>query len=132
MKAKTCCFCEGFYLLWHKGNLLCESLYLLWHTGQPALWVTNGWSSVLNPTSILSIPMGIDNDPLVVLKACIIQFIESSHFKYRIYKPREVEHQIKKLVCHRTCFVSLSDVQPSLVHKSHISNGPINKLYMLH
>ena len=32
------------------------------------------------------------------LGACNIQFIESAHFKYGIYKPQEVEHQTKKLV----------------------------------
>ena len=65
-------FCESLYLLFlwklilvgtlHKGNLLCESYYLLWHKGQPALWVTNGCTSVLNPTSILSTPMSVDNE----------------------------------------------------------------------
>ena len=66
-------FCESidlFKFLWklilamvlYKGNLLCESLYLLWYKGQPALWVTYGRTSVLNPTSTLFTPMGVDND----------------------------------------------------------------------
>ena len=41
---------------------------------------------------------------------------------------REVEHSKKKLV--RKRIVSLSDVQPPSVYKSHILNGPINKLYV--
>ena len=44
----------------YKGNLLCESLYLLRYKGQHALLVTNGCTSMLNPTSILSTPMGVD------------------------------------------------------------------------
>ena len=61
--------------------------------------------------------------------ACNIQFIKSAHLKYGIYKPREVEHRKKKLVRKRTRFF-ISDVQPPSVYKSHILNGPINKLYI--
>ena len=64
----------------------------------------------------------------VYQSACNIQFIESAHLKYGNYKPREAEHLKKKLVRKHTR--SLSDVQPPLVYKSHISNGPINKLYI--
>ena len=49
---------------------------------------------------------------------CTIQFIESAHFKYGIYKYREVEHQIRKLV-RKSARVSLCDVQPPEVYKSH-------------
>ena len=59
---------------------------------------------------------------------CNIKFIKSAHLKYEIYKPREVEHPKKKLV--RKPLGSLSDVQPPSVYKSHILNGPINKLYI--
>ena len=64
-------FCESLDLLFlwklilvvalFKVNMLCESLYLLWHKGQPAMRVTNGCTSVLNPTSILSTPTRVDN-----------------------------------------------------------------------
>ena len=36
--------------------------------------------------------------------ACNIQFMESVHLKYGIYKPWEAEHPKKKLVCKRTRF----------------------------
>ena len=42
-------------------KMLCESLYLLWYKGQPALWITNGCTSELNPIAILSTPMSVDN-----------------------------------------------------------------------
>ena len=57
-----------------------------------------------------------------------VKFIKSAHLKYGIYKPREVEHLKKKLA---SALVSLSDVQPPSVYKSHILIGPINKLYLL-
>ena len=41
---------------------------------------------------------------MVYYGACNIQFIELARFKYGIYKPWEVEHQIKKLVPKRTRF----------------------------
>ena len=63
----------------------------------------------------------------VYQSACNIQFIESVHLKYGIYKPREADNSKKKLVRKRT----LSAVQPPSVYKSHILNGPINKLYIL-
>ena len=33
----------------------------LMHKGQAALWVTNGYTSMLKPITIKSMPMGIDN-----------------------------------------------------------------------
>ena len=63
----------------------------------------------------------------VYQSACNIKFIKSAHLEHGIYKPREVEHPKKKLVRTRT---RLSDVQPPSVYKSHILNGPINKLYI--
>ena len=49
--------------------------------------------------------------------------------KYGIYEPQEVEYPKKKLV--RKCTRFFIGVQPSSVYKSHIINGPINKLYKL-
>ena len=63
----------------------------------------------------------------IIYQACQsesnIKFIKSTHLKYGIYKPREVEHPKKKLVRKRTRFFIGS------VYKSHILNGPINKLF---
>ena len=48
-----------------------------------------------------------------------MQFIKSFHLKYGIYKPREVVNPINYL-------------PPPLVYKSHISNGTVNKLYLIY
>ena len=66
----------------------------------------------------------------VYQSACNIKFIKSAHLKYGIYKPRDVEHPKKKLVRKRTRF--FIGYSTSLGYKSHILNGPINKLYLLH
>ena len=57
---------------------------------------------------------------------CYIQFIESFYLKYRMYKPREVKNQIKKLVLAHSflyrIFTSLG---------LHISYRTINNLYVI-
>ena len=76
---------------------------------------------------------------------CNIQFIKSFNLKYGIYKPREVVNPIKETraqahsflywIYHLPRFIAhsflLSDLPPPEVYKSHISNGMINKLYII-
>ena len=64
----------------------------------------------------------------VYQSACNIKITESAHIKYGIYIPRKIEQPKKKLVRKRTrLFLGCSTC---LVLKSHILNGPINKLYI--
>ena len=69
-------------------------------------------------------PRGVLDEILNLIESVSEGFLSYSSLigplkkKYGIYKPKEVEHPIKKRV-------SFSDVQPPEVYESHISNRPI-------
>ena len=60
---------------------------------------------------------------------CKKKFVKSAHLKYGIYKPSFFSDVQPPEVA--SALVSLSDVQPLSVYKSHILNGPINKLCVI-
>ena len=59
--------------------------------GQAALWVTNGCTSMSKPITILSTPMGVDNEVLCVYVSRVM-----GHFEHMSYGTLNFNRQILK------------------------------------